>query len=80
MPWNPEWNNNKMQLYSQNGYNLTIRANGEVLGTQDDTDMDSYLLLLSAGISLVRILGQQSQLYLCFNCNGQLYGEASIQF
>ncbi|KAJ8946810.1 hypothetical protein NQ314_008795 [Rhamnusium bicolor] len=30
----------RMQLFSQTGYNLTIRANGEILGTQDDSDQD----------------------------------------
>lgn len=34
----------RMQLYSETGYNLTIRSSGEILGTQDDGDLDSRYL------------------------------------
>ncbi|RZC32118.1 fibroblast growth factor 1 [Asbolus verrucosus] len=77
MHGNAEWHGNQMQLYSETRYNLTIRGNGEVLGTQDSADSDSKLELTSAGdVSIVRIRGLESQLYLCFDPEGNLYGEA----
>ncbi|XP_072394831.1 fibroblast growth factor 1-like [Diabrotica undecimpunctata] len=67
---------NHVRLWCQNGYNLTIRSNGEVLGTDDDSDPDSMIEISSGGdVSLVRLLGINSQLYLCFDDNGELYGE-----
>jgi hypothetical protein len=73
----PSWNGDKMYLYSQTGYNLTIRSDSEVLGTTDDNDRDSRLQLLPVGPSEVRIFGLNSGLYLCFNAQGELYGEVS---
>ncbi|KAJ8916828.1 hypothetical protein NQ315_005835 [Exocentrus adspersus] len=66
----------RMQLFSENGYNLTIRPNGEIIGTQDDADLDSHIEISSGGeVSHVRLLGLNTNLYVCYGTNGELYGE-----
>ncbi|XP_028133860.1 putative fibroblast growth factor 1 [Diabrotica virgifera virgifera] len=66
---------NRVRLWC-NGYNLTIRSNGEVLGTDHDSDPDSKIEMSYAGDeNRVRLLGINSQLYICFDDKGQLYGE-----
>ncbi|KAJ8972686.1 hypothetical protein NQ317_001707 [Molorchus minor] len=67
----------QMRLYCETGYNLTIRPNGEILGTQDDADGDSYMEISSGGnVSLVKLLGMNTNMYVCYRGNGELYGEA----
>ncbi|XP_018574820.1 fibroblast growth factor 1-like [Anoplophora glabripennis] len=67
----------RMQLYSETGYNLTVRNTGEILGTQDDGDVDSHIELCGGGdVSHIRLLGLNSNLYICFRSNGELYGES----
>ncbi|CAG9856542.1 unnamed protein product [Phyllotreta striolata] len=67
---------NHVRLFCQ-GYNLTIRPNGEIVGTDNNTDPDSLIEIKSGGnVSLVRLLGIHSNLYVCFDYNGQLYGES----
>ncbi|KAK9888101.1 hypothetical protein WA026_000376 [Henosepilachna vigintioctopunctata] len=65
----------RMKLYSQNGFNLAIRQNGVVEGTQEDEDPECCLELISAGPGMVRIRGMETDLYLCFDSDGHLYGE-----
>ncbi|XP_023024742.1 fibroblast growth factor 1 [Leptinotarsa decemlineata] len=66
----------RMQLFCMTGYNLTLRSTGEVLGTEDDADIDSHVEISSGGdISHVRIFGLNSKLYLCFKNDGRMYGE-----
>ncbi|KAL3274074.1 hypothetical protein HHI36_015492 [Cryptolaemus montrouzieri] len=64
-----------MKLFSENGYNLAIRYNGLVEGTQEDDDPECCLEIMSAGPGLVQIRGMESDLCLCFDDTGQLYGE-----
>ncbi|CAG9812663.1 unnamed protein product [Phaedon cochleariae] len=67
---------NHVRLYSQTGFNLTIRGNGEICGTDDDADNDSKIDILSGGgVSLVRLFGVNSNLYVCFGDDGIIYGE-----
>uniref|UniRef100_A0A6P7FLJ9 Uncharacterized protein LOC114329045 n=1 Tax=Diabrotica virgifera virgifera TaxID=50390 RepID=A0A6P7FLJ9_DIAVI len=74
----PEFSNH-VRLWCK-GYNLTIRSNGEVLGTDDDSDPDSKIEISYAEeFNRVRLLGTNSQLYVCFDDNGQLYGEKDPQ-
>ncbi|KAJ8959132.1 hypothetical protein NQ318_022390 [Aromia moschata] len=66
----------RMQLFSQTGYNLTIKSTGDIVGTQDDSDQDSHIEISSGGdVSLVRLLGTNSNLYVCYASNGEIYGE-----
>ncbi|XP_056633331.1 uncharacterized protein LOC130442944 [Diorhabda sublineata] len=67
---------NHVRLWSQTGFNLTIRSTGQIIGTDDDSDLDSLIEITSGGdVSLVRLRGINSQLYVCFDHNGHLYGE-----
>ncbi|KAG5885639.1 hypothetical protein JTB14_012069 [Gonioctena quinquepunctata] len=66
----------RMRLASQTGYNVTIRSDGEVLGTDDDADAANLLEISSGGdVGYVRIQGLNSKLYLCFSSEGVVYGE-----
>ncbi|CAH0564176.1 unnamed protein product [Brassicogethes aeneus] len=68
---------NKYKLYSETGYNLTIRNDGTILGTKDDFDPDVNLQILQGDeVGHVRIQGVSTNLFVCFNKNGKLYGEA----
>ncbi|CAH1106623.1 unnamed protein product [Psylliodes chrysocephalus] len=70
---------NHVRLWCQ-GYNLTIRPTGEILGTDNDSDPDSLIDIRSGGdVGLVRLLGINSNLYVCFNHNGELYGELKLE-
>nr|CAH7760326.1 unnamed protein product [Callosobruchus chinensis] len=67
---------NRMQLYCQNGYHLTIKPDGEVMGTEDDSDENSHIEITAGdGPGHVRLHGVSSNLYLCFCSDGKLYGE-----
>ncbi|XP_045476798.1 fibroblast growth factor 1-like [Harmonia axyridis] len=66
----------KMRLFSETGYHLTIRNGGRVEGSQEEEDPECFLELVSAGPGLVQIKGMESNLCLCFDDEGQLYGES----
>ncbi|XP_028140852.2 fibroblast growth factor 20-like [Diabrotica virgifera virgifera] len=66
---------NPVKLWCLTECHLTIRPNGEVLGTKDDSDPDTKILRTSAENGLVRLLGINSQLYLCLDHKEEkLYG------
>ncbi|XP_014273782.1 fibroblast growth factor 1 [Halyomorpha halys] len=69
----------RMRLYCRTGHHLTILPDEKIVGINDDAgDLAEYEILefTSAGnIGEVRIRGVYSNLYLCMDDEGNLYGE-----
>ncbi|XP_028968494.1 uncharacterized protein LOC108864834 [Galendromus occidentalis] len=65
-----------LQLYSKNGYNLKITANGTVEGTSEvRSDLgESILELEPVALRLYSIKGVKAKRYLCMDAKGRLIG------
>nr|ABO65253.1 fibroblast growth factor 9/16/20 [Paracentrotus lividus] len=62
------------QLFCRTNFRLAVHEDGTINGTRDNMDVYSSLYIQSQRRSIVSIKGLRSQLYVCVNDDGDLYG------
>ncbi|XP_063956486.1 fibroblast growth factor 14-like [Lytechinus pictus] len=66
------------QLFCRTNFRLAVHEDGTINGTRDNMDVYSSLYIQSQRRSIVSIKGLKSQLYVCVDDNGNLYGNRRV--
>nr|AIG89733.1 fibroblast growth factor [Strongylocentrotus purpuratus] len=66
------------QLFCRTNFRLAVHEDGTINGTRDNMDVYSSLYIQSQRRSIVSIKGLRSQLYVCVDDSGSLYGDTRV--